>query len=316
MGQSTGFIGGTKGSHLVLDHPALAEAIGNNEIFFENSDGRIVLIFPYLGRVMIGTTDIRVDDPDQAVCTEDEIDYMLNLVKRVFPDITVAREQIVFRFCGVRPLPAMDAKTTGTISRDHSIRSVAANGLRKFPIHSLVGGKWTTYRAFSEQAADLALKELGKPRQQTTRGLPIGGGKGFPTSEAAREHWLIEHQQRTELPKEQLSTLLDRYGTQASAIAEYISAGNDTALTSLPSYSQRELEYLIQHERIGHLDDLLLRRTLIAMLGHLFEHPEALSEVAEIMAKTQNWDAKRRAHELEHARTVFAQRHQLVLEPA
>jgi glycerol-3-phosphate dehydrogenase len=46
MGLSTRFIGGTKGSHLVLNHPELRAAIGGNEFFFENKDGRIVLIFP------------------------------------------------------------------------------------------------------------------------------------------------------------------------------------------------------------------------------------------------------------------------------
>jgi glycerol-3-phosphate dehydrogenase len=70
----TRFIGGTKGSHIILDHPELHQATGGSEIFFENDDGRIVLIFPYLDRVMIGTTDIRIDDPEQAVCTDEEID--------------------------------------------------------------------------------------------------------------------------------------------------------------------------------------------------------------------------------------------------
>src|SRR3989304_2535589 len=46
LGLSTRFIGGTKGSHLVLDHPELRAAIGDHEFFFENNDGRIWLIFP------------------------------------------------------------------------------------------------------------------------------------------------------------------------------------------------------------------------------------------------------------------------------
>ncbi len=46
LGLSTRFIGGTKGSHLVLDHPELRAAIGDHEFFFENKDGRIVLILP------------------------------------------------------------------------------------------------------------------------------------------------------------------------------------------------------------------------------------------------------------------------------
>jgi glycerol-3-phosphate dehydrogenase len=55
MGQTTRLIGGTKGSHLVLDHPELRDAINGREFFFENADGRIVLIYPFLDRVMVGT---------------------------------------------------------------------------------------------------------------------------------------------------------------------------------------------------------------------------------------------------------------------
>lgn len=316
MGQSTRFIGGTKGSHIVIDHPELAGIIGDHEFFFENKDGRIVLIFPYLGRVMIGTTDIRIDNPDEAICTEDEVDYMLDLVKRVFPDVTVRRDQIVFRFCGVRPLPASDASTTGTISRDHSIRTAPNDGKRSYPIHSLVGGKWTTYRAFSEQATDLALKELGRSRRSSTSTLPIGGGKGYPTTDAARRTWLETLQKRTELPLDQLSTLLARYGTQAEKFAEYMSAGNDVPLQQLPAYTRRELEYMILHERAARLDDLLLRRTLIAMLGELSQHPAVLDEIAQIMAQAQGWDAARTSEELDRARQIFARQHQINLEPA
>ncbi|MEW6242284.1 MAG: FAD-dependent oxidoreductase, partial [Chloroflexota bacterium] len=57
LGLSTRYIGGTKGSHLVLDHPELRAAIGENEFFFENKDGRIVLIFPLFDKVLVGTSD-------------------------------------------------------------------------------------------------------------------------------------------------------------------------------------------------------------------------------------------------------------------
>ena len=82
-----GFIGGTKGSHIVVKHDELRKAIGENEFFFENKDGRIVLIFPLFDRVLIGTSDIPVDHPDEVRCTDDEIHYFLDLVLRIFPTI-------------------------------------------------------------------------------------------------------------------------------------------------------------------------------------------------------------------------------------
>ena len=105
LGNDTRFMGGTKGSHIVLDHPELLEATRGREIFFEHSDGRIVLIYPLKGRVLVGTTDIDADPREAAVCTEEEIDYFFDLIHHVFPTIDVTREQIVFNFSGIRPLP-------------------------------------------------------------------------------------------------------------------------------------------------------------------------------------------------------------------
>ena len=89
------------------------EAIKEYEFFFENKDGRIVLIFPLFDKVLIGTSDLPIEDPDDARCTEEEVDYFLDMIKTVFPDISVTREQIVFRFSGVRPLEYSQSKTTG-----------------------------------------------------------------------------------------------------------------------------------------------------------------------------------------------------------
>ena len=54
------FVSGTKGSHLIIDNPALFDALNGHMIFFENSDGRICIVFPYLGNVLAGSTDIRI----------------------------------------------------------------------------------------------------------------------------------------------------------------------------------------------------------------------------------------------------------------
>ncbi|MEI6876581.1 MAG: glycerol-3-phosphate dehydrogenase/oxidase, partial [Spirochaetota bacterium] len=148
LGKASDYIGGTKGSHIILDHPGLRAAIGGNEFFFENRDGRIVLLLPWFDRVIIGTSDLPIEDPDSALCEEAEIDYFIGLTSRVFPGIKVGREHIVFTFSGVRPLTRSDATLTGQISRDNSLRE---NSLGTIPVLSLVGGKWTTFRAFAEQ---------------------------------------------------------------------------------------------------------------------------------------------------------------------
>ena len=308
------FIGGTKGSHLVLDHPELLAAARGSEIFFENDDGRIVLILPYFNRVMIGTTDIRLDQPDEAVASDAEIDYLLAMVARIFPDIRAHRSQIVFTFSAVRPLPFSDgghASNAGQISRDHSIGSLPADAERAYPIHSLIGGKWTTFRAFAEQAADVVLADLGRRRRAHTRDLRIGGGRDYPPDDAARDQWLSDLKARCHLPLERLRQLFERYGARAEAVALFIAQASDKDLSALPAYSEREILFILEHERVERLDDLLLRRTLIAMLGQVT--PALLAELADISAATLGWSDQRKTAEIKRLVELLRVKHRVDL---
>lgn len=312
MGQNKQrFIGGTKGSHLILDHPELLEATNGSEIFFENDDGRIVLIFPFVGKVMVGTTDIHIDNPDEAVCTDEEVDYILGMIDKVFPSIDVNRSHVVFRFSGVRPLPYSDANTTGQISRDHSLKSIPASEDVQYPIHSLVGGKWTTFRAFAEHTTDVVLKDLKQSRKMGTQNVSIGGGRGYPRSEEAVNNWLQTVQYKTELPIERLRELFERYGTRAEVVADYISQGNDQSLEHHSVYSQREIEFLVTDEKLAHLDDLVLRRSLIAMLGFL--NVELLNELADVTRKALGWSDEYKQNEIDRTIQILHDKHQVEL---
>ena len=89
-GHAEPFVSGTKGSHLVLDNPALHAALRDHMIFFENADGRICIVFPYLGKVLAGSTDIRVERASRVRCEPEERDYILDALRSVFPGISVA----------------------------------------------------------------------------------------------------------------------------------------------------------------------------------------------------------------------------------
>jgi len=311
LGKPSGFIGGTKGSHLILDHPDLFRACNGGEFFFENHDGRIVLILPYLdNKVMVGTTDIRITDPEQAVCTDDEIDYMLSLVSRVFPGFKVGREHIVFTFSGVRPLPASDKGYTGNVSRDHSIVTTeAGEGGLPFPVLSLVGGKWTTFRAFSQQSADAALQRLGKPRKISTENMALGGGKAYPTDTAA---WVSALATETGLPESQVKTLFERYGTHAREVAGFMSDGEDSPLVHHPAYTRRELAYLTATEDVLRLDDVLLRRTLMAWFGGVTL--ALVEEVAEVVGGVLGWESAHRQSEIDRACALLHRKHRLTVK--
>jgi len=215
-----------------------------------------VLIFPLFDKVMIGTSDLPIENPDAARCTEEEVDYFIEMVRRVFPGISVSREQIVFRFCGVRPLAYTQTKNAGQITRDHHIQE---DKLGSLPVYSLVGGKWTSFRAFSEQVTDRALAFLGMLRKVDTTRLPIGAGKdAFP-------------------------------------------------LKTDPIYTRTEIANMAEREKIVHLDDLVLRRTLLAYLGQLTR--PLVVELSIALGDCLGWDPVQKKAEVVRTLEILANKH-------
>ncbi|MBX3062174.1 MAG: glycerol-3-phosphate dehydrogenase/oxidase [Anaerolineae bacterium] len=305
--QRTQYIGGTKGSHIVIDNPALLEATQGDMMYFENEDGRICIFFPYFDKVLAGSTDILEDKPDEAICEAHEIDYILESIRQVFPAIEVKRSEVVYHFCGVRPLPASNAITTGKISRDHSVNVLAPNEIVPFPIYSMVGGKWTTFRGFSQQVGDLILKQLDKPRTVATDSLAIGGGKDYPRGEDERTQWIQNQAQSTHLPVERIRMLFERYGTRAEDVAAFLSAADDQPLQHQPHYSYREISYIIDHEYVTSLSDLVLRRTLLAILGELSS--ELIEELATIMASQHHWTLEIKKTQIDALLATLTRKH-------
>ena len=283
LGESTKYMGGTKGSHIVVENEELLEACDGREIFFENKDGRIVLMYPLLGRVLIGTTDIKVDIEQPIECTEEEIDYFIDLVKLVYPDITVSREQIVYRYSGVRPLPAADDLSPGFVSRDYRIELTKPMS-SGFGLLSLVGGKWTTFRALGEHLANEAMKLIRVTRKTSTTELPIGGGRNFPKNDSERQSWLNTHS--GDVGKERAQQLLDRYGTGAESLIAKIAEQGETILPG-GEYSDIEIQHLVETESVSQLSDLVFRRTNIGFVGE-FEKG-LVDRLASISAEALGW---------------------------
>lgn len=307
MGVKTHLIGGTKGSHIVLNHSDLRNAIGKNEFFFENYDGRIVLIYPLMDKVLVGTSDLPIENPETARCTEEEIDYFLTMMRKVFPSIKVDRSHIVFRFSGVRPLQTSKSALTGQISRDHRIEVIESGPQTDFPIYNLIGGKWTTFRAFSEQVTDKVLIYLNLVRRNNTENLPIGGGKEYPQTPIERQDFLKRLQSSTGLSIERLENLLDRYGSRASTIARYIADGVDRPLRFFPDYSVRELSYIVLKERVVHLDDFILRRSVLAKLGMLTA--SKIEELAKIIKDVLGWSIDQYQQEIRRTSDILNDQH-------
>lgn len=299
-GVETKYIGGTKGSHLVIKNDELRKAVGESEFFFENKDGRIVLCLPFYDKVIVGTSDLPIGNPDDARCTPEEEEYFIELVDRVFPTIKITRDQIVFRFSGVRPLEYQKAKTTGQITRDHSVKE---DVMQSLPVLSLVGGKWTSFRAFSEQVATKVMIGLGKIKTKSTESLPIRGGINLPLSKVQKETYIKNLVSKFGFTEEYASELLTRYGTYAEKIADHIEKNKGKMLKSIPNWNSGELTYILQNEKPLHLDDLFVRRSTIMWLGNATD--EVIEEFADIMADEYKWSAAKKKDEIAKVKTII-----------
>ncbi len=298
-------MGGTKGSHLIVDNGELLDALGGHMVYYENEDGRICILFPYLGKVLIGSTDIRVDDPDQIRCEEDEQRYILQSLAFVFPSIKVTDDQIVFRFAGVRPLPASDDSFTGRIPRDHFCEFVEASGDLPATL-CMIGGKWTTFRSFGALAADSVLERLGLERGVGTEDMAIGGGRDFP---ADPESWCASFALEYGLPVERARTLLQRYGTSA---VDFVSRPAGEQMLPRSDYSASEIRRIIEHEQVECLADLFLRRTTIAISGGLSF--DLINAVLEMLADHKGWNAGEAVAERSTFLALLADRHGIDLK--
>ena len=308
LGAPSRLIGGTKGSHILIDHPELVRSLNGHMIYFEADDGRICLVYGYLGLALVGSTDIPSRDPDAVRCEEPEIDYFLQSLRSLLPTLRFDRDQIVYTYSGIRPLPASGGTAPGLISRDHSAPVIEADGKRPFAIMSLVGGKWTTFRGFAEEVADSVLTRLGRSRKQSTRYLAIGGGKAFPADAQARRGFIDRIATAASIPAARAEQLLNRYGTTAEAVAMFPSDHPDERrLSGATHYSFREIDWIARNELVVHLSDIVLRRTTIAIEGHVTY--AGLTDIAGIAAKALGWDAARVAHEIDDVVSLLKEFH-------
>ena len=296
LGVDSHFMGGTKGSHLVIDNKQLYEALGNRMVYYEHTDGRICITFRFMDKVIMGSTDIRVENPDDAVCDDAEVDYMMSTLKGVFPRLELSKDDIVFTFCGVRPLPSSDMDFTSRVSRSHRTEDSAPDEDRTFPIYSMIGGKLTTFGVFAEQTADKVLCQLGKTRTVSIAERPYLGAVNYPQDETAKQSWINRVVSANNLEYDRVLDLLERYGTEGEKIA---SETNNTPLKTLSEYSIGEIESIAENECILHLSDITRRRSIITITGRA--QKTVLEEMAQVAGNILGWDSERQNMEVEQA---------------
>lgn len=280
--------GGTKGSHLIVDR---FQGAPDDVVYYESkTDGRLVLVIPWMGRYLIGTTDLRFDDdPGEARCDADEMDYLLGEVNELIPTAKLTPADVLFTYSGVRPLPYAPDVEEWEIPRSHVLHDHAPD----LPgLITVVGGKLTTYRQLAQDAIDDVFKRLGRKSPKcVTASLPLPGAAGdFDAARAALG--------REGLDARTVERLLALYGTRAlDVIAEADTAGAGYPVLD-PATGALEAEILlaVRHEFAQTLTDVLARRMLLA-----FEPGHGLAVVqraAAVMGAECGWDAERQAAEI------------------
>ncbi|MBL8818383.1 MAG: glycerol-3-phosphate dehydrogenase/oxidase [Planctomyces sp.] len=216
----------SQGSHLVLDGSFLP---GNAAVMVpKTDDGRVLFIIPWLGRVLIGTTDVEksviCDDPHPG---PDEVQYLLDHAGRYLTR-PPQYSDVLSMFTGMRPLVRGDrSQSTAQLSREHEIR-ISDSGLM-----TVVGGKWTTYRQMGEELIDRVEAAVGlKKRPSITAELSLTD----PAADLKVVEWMTDHPDWA-----------------------------DVVTPGLP-YRQADLVRAVRLEMAGSVEDVLARRTRFLFL--------------------------------------------------
>lgn len=302
-------MGGTKGTHLVLD-PFPGAPVDCALYYEAMADGRPMMVIPWLGRYIIGATDVRFHgDLDRASMDAEERDYILRETNRVIPEARLTAEHVLWSYTGVRPLPYQESGPTGDITRRHVVHNHARD--RDAPVHglySVIGGKLTTFRALAEQVNDTVLGatrgERRSRRRATTRQSRLPGactkdftdfGKRFRTS--------------TTLPPAVADRLLRLYGTRAVDIETLATEERGLArpVEGLPDCLAAEIVFVLREEAAETLADVVARRIMTGLGGDLGQN--SLGAVAEVVAAEAGWGGTRTDTEINNYIQYIAKFH-------
>ena len=278
--------GGTKGSHLIVDpFPGAPDDV----VYYESQrDGRLVLVIPWFGRYLIGTTDVRFEqDPGEARCDIGEAEYLLEEANTLMPQAHLTLDDVLYTYSGVRPLPYAPDKAESSVPRSHQLHDHAADGLPG--LVSVVGGKLTTYRQLAQDAVDDVFRRLARsapPCPTKDRQLPGARPAQGPPPEL-------------ESLSDATRARLERfYGSRAGAVIALAAASPELARVVHPPSGMiaAELVFAVQVDLALTLTDVLARRVLLAFeRGHGLD---VVDDAAQVLGAHLGWDATRRAEEV------------------
>ena len=294
----------SKGVHLVISRasvPLGALAV----VLPTTTDGRLAFVVPWGTQMLLGTTDTPYDGDPAAVRPEPaDVDALLDDANS-YLDLGLDRSDVVGAFAGLRPLVQSDAASTATTSREHAV-TVAPSGLV-----SVTGGKLTTYRRMARDTVDAALRAQPGPwGASTTARVPLAGAAGLSARSSAARGVARE----LGLPTDVATHLVASYGADAPGVLSLVAERPELGrrLVEGQPYLAAEIVYGVRHEGAQRLDDVLQRRTRLA-LEVSDGAASSAATVAELLGAELGWDEETRRRavadyraEAEAARAAWA----------
>jgi glycerol-3-phosphate dehydrogenase len=267
-----------KGVHIVLPLKILCST--EAMLIPKTEDGRVLFAIPWLGSLLVGTTDDEIDSLDDLHLEAEEIQYLLRHLNRYLAK-PVTADQIASGIVGVRPLVSSgESRSTKKIARTHQVELDSKSGLI-----SIMGGKWTTYRAMAQDTIDAVQKYLGISISQcrTLRHM-LSGSDGYST-----DYWktLAKFDGVTELSARHLA---GQFGTRASKVMDLAKEQPELAAPLVEGLAptRAEATFTIRDEMAMSIEDVLSRR--IGLQTHSWTHAvRAAPAVAELLASELGW---------------------------
>lgn len=271
----------SKGIHILLPLDAMPSA--DALLIPKTEDGRVLFAIPWMGRLLVGTTETEMSIGDELYVTKQEVEYVLHHLNR-YLERPVRADQVVSGIAGARPLVSSgDARETKKLARDDVIEVDARSGLV-----SIMGGKWTTYRAMAEDTINAVQKQLGAPVAEClTRDHLLAGAEGFKPDE-----WktLVREFRISEATAQHLA---EKFGTRARRVLDLAGETPELAeplLDELPVL-RAEIVYCARNEMAITIEDVLSRRLgvqLFSWRGAI----QAAPVVASLLGKELGWSAE------------------------
>ncbi|AHK30144.1 glycerol-3-phosphate dehydrogenase [Rhodococcus wratislaviensis IFP 2016] len=269
----------SKGVHIVVPR----DRIVSDAAIILRTEKSVLFVIPWGSHWIIGTTDTDWNlDLAHPAATKADIDYILGHVNKVLVT-SLTHDDIDGVYAGLRPLLAGESDETSKLSREHAVARVAPG------LVAIAGGKYTTYRVMAEDAVDLAADDIpARMAPSITEKVPLVGADGY----FALVNQTVHLGQMYGLHPYRVKHLLDRYGSLIDEVLDQASGKPELLqpITDAPAYLQVEVVYAAAAEGALHLDDILARRTRIA-IEYSHRGVNCAEQVAQLVAPVLGWDA-------------------------